>query len=53
MCVWFMQDANSSGDDKKVKGKPACTKFTRIDTNGTHSLVSCEPVTGRTHQVSN
>ncbi|CAL9243075.1 unnamed protein product [Arabidopsis halleri] len=45
------EDANSSGDDKKVKGKPACTKFTRIDTNGTHSLVSCEPVTGRTHQI--
>lgn len=45
------EEANSSGDDKKVKGKPACTKFTRIDTNGTHSLVLCEPVTGRTHQI--
>ncbi|XP_010482444.1 PREDICTED: RNA pseudouridine synthase 7 isoform X2 [Camelina sativa] len=45
------EDAISSGDDKKVKGKPACTKFTRIATNGTHSLVSCEPVTGRTHQI--
>ncbi|CAA7021469.1 unnamed protein product [Microthlaspi erraticum] len=45
------EDANSSGDDKKVKGKPACTKFTRIATNGTHSLVLCEPVTGRTHQI--
>ncbi|XP_073295628.1 RNA pseudouridine synthase 7 isoform X2 [Primulina huaijiensis] len=33
------------------KGKAACTKFTRISTNGTHSIVSCEPVTGRTHQI--
>ncbi|CAN7006444.1 unnamed protein product [Brassica rapa subsp. trilocularis] len=45
------EDANSSGGDKKVKGKPACTKFTRIGTNGIHSLVLCEPVTGRTHQI--
>ncbi|XP_057479576.1 RNA pseudouridine synthase 7 isoform X4 [Actinidia eriantha] len=35
----------------KLKGKAACTKFTRISTNGTHSLVLCEPVTGRTHQI--
>lgn len=46
-----MQDASSSGDDRKVKGKPACTKFTRINTNGTHSLVLSEPVTWQTHQV--
>ena len=41
-----------SGDDTPIKGKTACTKFTRLSTNGIHSLVLCEPVTGRTHQVS-
>ncbi|XP_010536597.1 PREDICTED: RNA pseudouridine synthase 7 [Tarenaya hassleriana] len=44
------EEANASGDNH-VKGKPACTKFTRISTNGTHSLILCEPVTGRTHQI--
>ncbi|KAH7683263.1 Pseudouridine synthase RluC/RluD protein [Dioscorea alata] len=34
-----------------LKGKTACTKFTRISTNGIHSIVLCEPVTGRTHQI--
>ncbi|KAK4486162.1 hypothetical protein RD792_008830 [Penstemon davidsonii] len=34
-----------------LKGKTACTKFTRISTDGTHSIVSCEPITGRTHQI--
>lgn len=34
-----------------TKGKVASTKFTRISSNGTHSIVLCEPVTGRTHQV--
>ncbi|CAA0827294.1 RNA pseudouridine synthase 7 [Striga hermonthica] len=33
------------------KGKVACTKFTRISTNGTESIVLCEPITGRTHQI--
>ncbi|EPS72957.1 hypothetical protein M569_01799, partial [Genlisea aurea] len=33
------------------KGKPAFTKFTRIDTDGAHSIVLCEPITGRTHQI--
>lgn len=33
------------------KGKVSSTKFTRISSNGTHSIVLCEPVTGRTHQV--
>ncbi|KAL2492204.1 RNA pseudouridine synthase 7 [Abeliophyllum distichum] len=32
-------------------GKAACTKFTRIGTNGKHSIVLCEPITGRTHQI--
>lgn len=40
-----------SNDDTPMKGKAACTKFTRISTNGTYSIVLCEPVTGRTHQV--
>ncbi|XP_077228134.1 pseudouridine synthase family protein [Tasmannia lanceolata] len=37
--------------DKPLKGKTACTKFTRISTNGTHSVILCEPITGRTHQI--
>ncbi|XP_031403104.1 RNA pseudouridine synthase 7-like isoform X2 [Punica granatum] len=37
--------------DSPSKGKPASTKFTRIGTNGRHSLVLCEPITGRTHQI--
>ncbi|KAL2935561.1 RNA pseudouridine synthase 7 [Bienertia sinuspersici] len=35
----------------KVKGKTARTKFTRISTNGDYSIVLCEPVTGRSHQI--
>ncbi|KAK3406486.1 hypothetical protein EUGRSUZ_K02689, partial [Eucalyptus grandis] len=38
-------------DTALLKGKAACTKFTRISTDGTHSIVLCEPVTGRTHQT--
>ncbi|GAB4860381.1 hypothetical protein Ancab_035539 [Ancistrocladus abbreviatus] len=34
-----------------LRGKAACTKFTRINTNGTYSLVLSEPLTGRTHQI--
>ncbi|GMN56577.1 hypothetical protein TIFTF001_025696 [Ficus carica] len=37
--------------DMPVKGKTACTKFTRISTDGIHSIVQCKPVTGRTHQI--
>lgn len=37
--------------DTKVKGKAACTKFRRISTNGQYSIVQCEPLTGRTHQI--
>ncbi|MCL7035767.1 hypothetical protein MKW94_003161 [Papaver nudicaule] len=37
--------------DTNSMGKAACTKFTRVSTNGTHSIVLCEPVTGRTHQI--
>ncbi|KNA23670.1 hypothetical protein SOVF_021940 [Spinacia oleracea] len=42
------------GDDAtnvKPKGKASSTKFKRIDTNGEHSIVYCEPITGRTHQI--
>lgn len=46
----FMQVRDTSSDTP-AKGKAACTKFTRISTNGTHSIVLCEPITGRTHQV--
>ncbi|XP_031112492.1 RNA pseudouridine synthase 7 [Ipomoea triloba] len=43
-------DNNINGNDP-VKGKAACTKFTRICTNGQHSIVLCQPITGRTHQI--
>ncbi|XP_047340952.1 RNA pseudouridine synthase 7 isoform X2 [Impatiens glandulifera] len=42
---------SSGNSDSPLKGKTACTKFKRISTNGVHSIVSCEPVTGRTHQI--
>lgn len=45
----LLQAGDSCGDS--IKGKTACTKFTRISTNGIHSIVLCEPITGRTHQV--
>lgn len=48
----FMQVGHPHSD-KSLKGKSACTKFTRISTDGTHSVVLCEPTTGRTHQVIN
>ncbi|KAL1347207.1 hypothetical protein HN51_020697 [Arachis hypogaea] len=34
-----------------AKGKAASTKFTRISSNGAQSIVLCEPITGRTHQI--
>ncbi|KAJ0112608.1 hypothetical protein Patl1_01277 [Pistacia atlantica] len=45
-----VQVGDSCGDTP-LKGKAACTKFTRISTNGTHSIVLCKPITGRTHQI--
>ncbi|XP_006647267.2 RNA pseudouridine synthase 7 [Oryza brachyantha] len=39
------------GNGKAPIGKQACTKFQRICTDGTHSIVLCKPVTGRTHQI--
>ncbi|GAB2249210.1 hypothetical protein Droror1_Dr00012569 [Drosera rotundifolia] len=44
-------EVNSGSSGSMLKGKASCTKFTTITTNGTHSLVLCEPVTGRTHQI--
>ncbi|XP_050152340.1 RNA pseudouridine synthase 7-like isoform X1 [Malus sylvestris] len=44
-------EVSDLSDDTLIKGKTACTKFTRLSTNGIHSLVLCEPVTGRTHQI--
>ncbi|KAH0467145.1 hypothetical protein IEQ34_004383 [Dendrobium chrysotoxum] len=37
--------------DNALEGKAACTRFLRISTNGTQSVVLCKPVTGRTHQI--
>lgn len=45
-----MEEGSQNGNPP-TKGKSACTKFTRIVTNGTESVVLCEPVTGRTHQI--
>ncbi|XP_057767531.1 RNA pseudouridine synthase 7 isoform X3 [Salvia miltiorrhiza] len=42
---------NGPTEKNSVKGKAACTKFTRVSTNGTESIVLCEPITGRTHQI--
>ncbi|XP_057972570.1 RNA pseudouridine synthase 7 isoform X2 [Malania oleifera] len=44
-------EAGESCGDTSLKGKIACTKFTRICTNGNYSIVLCEPITGRTHQI--
>lgn len=33
------------------RGKPAETKLTVLETNGTHTLVELQPHTGRTHQL--
>jgi len=39
------------GAGKEANGKQALTRFQRICTDGTHSIVLCRPVTGRTHQI--
>ncbi|XP_040946142.1 RNA pseudouridine synthase 7 isoform X3 [Gossypium hirsutum] len=49
--VFLDAEVGISNGDTTLKGKAACTKFTRISTNGIHSIVLCEPVTGRTHQI--
>ncbi|KAK3158031.1 hypothetical protein QOZ80_2AG0131960 [Eleusine coracana subsp. coracana] len=36
---------------KGPPGKQALTRFHRVCTDGTHSIVLCKPVTGRTHQI--
>ncbi|PRQ16914.1 putative tRNA pseudouridine(32) synthase [Rosa chinensis] len=44
-------EVGDSCGDAPTKGKTACTKFTRISTNGTQSIVMCESVTGCTHKI--
>ncbi|XP_062170636.1 RNA pseudouridine synthase 7 isoform X2 [Alnus glutinosa] len=44
-------EVRDTSSDTPAKGKAACTKFTRISTTGTHSIVLCEPITGRSHQI--
>ncbi|PWA76891.1 RNA pseudouridine synthase 7 [Artemisia annua] len=44
------EDMDENGNSR-LNGKAACTKFTRICTNGKYSIVSCHPITGRTHQI--
>ncbi|OEL21694.1 RNA pseudouridine synthase 7, partial [Dichanthelium oligosanthes] len=41
----------SGGAGKGANGKQALTRFQRICTDGTRSIVLCKPVTGRTHQI--
>ncbi|CAN0906041.1 RNA pseudouridine synthase 7 [Linum grandiflorum] len=48
---WSTAEVGDLSGTTPAKGKHACTKFTRISTNGTHSIVRCEPITGRTHQI--
>ncbi|XP_043687041.1 RNA pseudouridine synthase 7-like isoform X2 [Telopea speciosissima] len=49
--VFPEEEEGDSFGGTALKGKVASTKFTRIGTNGTHSIVLCEPITGRTHQI--
>lgn len=49
--IFWLQVESAGNACTSLKGKAASTKFTRISTNGTHSIVLCEPITGRTHQV--
>ncbi|KAL9243381.1 hypothetical protein vseg_017275 [Gypsophila vaccaria] len=44
-------EVGDGSTDVKLKGKVSCTKFRRINTDGVHSIVQCEPLTGRTHQI--
>lgn len=50
--ISWLQVESAGNACTSLKGKAASTKFTRISTNGTHSIVLCEPITGRTHQVN-
>nr|ADE75868.1 unknown [Picea sitchensis] len=41
-----------NGDkEQPINGKTACTRFTRLATDGVFSVVKCLPLTGRTHQI--
>ncbi|CAA6668341.1 unnamed protein product [Spirodela intermedia] len=44
-------EAPDQSNSLPLKGKTASTRFTRICTNGHHSIVLCKPITGRTHQI--
>lgn len=44
-----VRENNVSGNG--AVGKPASTHFTRICTDGKQSIVLCQPITGRTHQI--
>ncbi|KAK9113398.1 hypothetical protein Syun_020195 [Stephania yunnanensis] len=44
-------EVGDSFGDMPLKSKHASTKFSRISTDGIHSIVLCEPITGRTHQI--
>ncbi|CAN1318137.1 RNA pseudouridine synthase 7 [Linum perenne] len=48
---WSTAEVGELNGTTPANGKHACTKFTRISTNGTHSIVLCKPITGRTHQI--
>ncbi|XP_022988439.1 RNA pseudouridine synthase 7-like [Cucurbita maxima] len=45
------REGKSTAEDTPTKGKAAQTKFTRVCSDGVHSIVLCEPITGRTHQI--
>lgn len=44
---------STNGRDHKIveNGKPSRTLFRRLDYRNGHSLVECQPITGRTHQI--
>lgn len=44
-------EVGDGSTDRKLKGKAACTKFRKISSDGDYSIVQCEPLTGRTHQI--
>ena len=36
---------------KSKQGKKSLTKFRNLHFNGSTSLIECQPITGRTHQI--
>ncbi len=43
--------AAGAGTGAVPQSQSACTHFKRLSYNGVSSLVQCEPITGRTHQI--